>query len=143
MCNDFFTYLINEKKVLHVWGEGKIPVLSGISDDYAFYNGERLAVRIDLCEPEVYSCKSVYEYGVPENLIVRRGIMFLDKPCLELRLKDILNKALHFFYPETHEFAISGVVISQAGGHFLNIYDGLLDNSVPSLDFYGEKRHDG
>ncbi len=133
MCNDFFTYFINENVVLHIWDERWIPIITETDPGYATYSEERLSVRIDLLKPEVYARRDVYENGVPDELILQRGIMFLDSKCLETSLKELLLKACMYFWPDKRDFAIRDVTIAQQG-QFLNIYGALFDDSVPSLD---------
>lgn len=131
MCNDIFVPFTKQNKVLHIWDERCIPVITDHNDKYATYNEEKLCLRVDLCSMELFKRKDIYENGVPDDLIKRRLLVFRDKKCIDSSFKDILMDAIPIFNSAEQNYEISGCIIAQSHGGFLNIYDGLLDNSVP------------
>lgn len=137
MCNDFFVPFTKQNKVLHIWDERYIPVITDCNDKYAAYSGYRLALRVDLCSMELFQRKDIYENGVPNELIERSLLVFRDKKCIDSSFKDILMDAIPIFMSTEQNHEISGCIISQSHGGFLNIYDGLLDNSVPKAQEAG------
>ncbi len=52
MFSDFYAYYINENKVIHIWDEKKVPVITGYDGPYASYSGEQWTVKADLVKPE-------------------------------------------------------------------------------------------
>ena len=133
MCNDIFVPFPKYNKVLHIWDERYIPVITNSNDKYAFYSGERLCLKVDLCSMELFKRKDIYENGVPDELIERRLLVFRDKKCIDSSFKDILMDAIPIFGIAEQNYEISGCIVSQSHGGFLNIYDGLLDNSIPKV----------
>ena len=57
-----------------------------------------------------------------------------EDPNKNFRVRDILMDAIPIFDCAEQDYVISGCVIAQSNGQFLNIYDGLLDNSVPKAE---------
>lgn len=132
MCNDIFVPFPKYNKVLHIWDERMIPVITESNDKYAIYSEERLSLKVDMCSMELFKRKDIYENGVPDELIEKRLIVFRDKKCIDSSFRDILIDAIPIFKSTDQDYAISGCIIAQSHGGFLNIYDGLLDNSVPN-----------
>lgn len=112
MFNDFYTYYINENKVIHIWDEKKVPVITDYDESYASYNGERWVVKIDLVKPEALDRNDLYENGVPAEMIEESALMFLEEQCLNTPLKLLLNGAFHRFFPDTADFQVGGIYIS-------------------------------
>lgn len=134
MCNDIFVPFTKQNKVLHIWDEKYIPVITDKNHKYALYNEERLCLKVDLCSMELFKRKDIYENGVPAELIERRLLVFRDKKCIESSFRDILMDAIPIFGCVEQDYEISGCIIAQSNGQFLNIYDGLLDNSVSKAE---------
>ena len=121
MGNDFFVPFTRENKVLHIWDERVLPVITAYNDKYAVYSEERLSLRVDLCEMELFQRSDIYENGVPNELIEKRIIIFRDKKCLYSSLREILMDALIIFGKVEGSYEIGGCIIAQSGGMFLDI----------------------
>lgn len=136
MCNDIFVPFTKQNKVLHIWDEKYVPVITDYDKNhkYAVYNGEKLCLKVDLCSMELFKRSDIYENGVPTELIEKRLLVFRNKKCIESSFMDILMDAIPIFDCAEQDYVISGCVIAQSNGQFLNIYDGLLDNSVPKAE---------
>lgn len=134
MCNDIFVPFTKQNKVLHIWDEKYVPVITDKNHKYALYNEEKLCLKVDLCSMELFKRSDIFENGVPDELIERRLLVFRDKKCIDSSFGDILLDAIPIFNSPEQDYEISGCIIAQSNGKFLNIYDGLLDNSVPKAE---------
>lgn len=136
MFSDFYAYYINENKVIHIWDEKKVPVITGYDGPYASYSGERWAVKADLVKPEALDRNDLYENGVPAELIEESTLMFLESRCIDSSLKILLNGACHRFFPDTTDFQVGGIYISNTSKRgLLDVTQmATIDGSVPVVE---------